>query len=149
MSTGTKLHLHDIPELRAALERIHSEKTQTQLIEWSIKLSDHLFALVGYDHLADPAIQESFWVVQLLQNGQAGVPEVRRAGFQVHRLAKACTNPVLQAVLRAAGHAVSTGHMREHAMVASDYAILTLNRMLPDELGPVRAERLWQIAAFT
>lgn len=44
--------------------------------------------------------------------------DVRRAGFKVHELARACTGPILQAALRAAGQAVGTGHMQEHAMVS-------------------------------
>ena len=43
------------------------------------------------------------------------------------------------------GQAVATGHMREHAMVASDYAIKVINLLFPNNVNAVKQERLWQI----
>jgi len=43
------------------------------------------------------------------------------------------------------GHAVSAGHMKEHAMVASDYAVKVINLLHPDNMDAVKKERLWQI----
>ncbi|MBQ6222879.1 MAG: hypothetical protein IJJ44_09750 [Solobacterium sp.] len=35
--------------------------------------------------------------------------------------------------------------MREHAMVASDYAVKVINMLYPDHMDMVITERLWQI----
>ena len=47
--------------------------------------------------------------------------------------------------LRVVGHAVACAHMREHAMVASDYAVKVISLLHPDCMESVREERLWQI----
>ncbi len=43
------------------------------------------------------------------------------------------------------GHAVAAGHMKEHAMVASDYAVKVINLKYPMDMEAVKKERLWQI----
>ncbi len=60
-------------------------------------------------------------------------------------MAKASGNPAVCAGLRVAGHAVAAAHMREHAMVASDYAVKVISLLHPDCMDAVRKERLWQI----
>lgn len=50
-----------------------------------------------------------------------------------------------QTVLRVVGQAVATGHMREHAMVSSDYAVKVINLLFPNDINAVRQERFWQI----
>jgi hypothetical protein len=74
--------------------------------------------------------------------------DVRQAGFEVHKLAKVCNDPIIKAALRVAGQAVGTGHMREHAMVASDYAVKAINLKYLNNINAVKAERERQIAAL-
>lgn len=145
MSTKAKIRIDDIPELRAALDVRYQGKTQVQLAQWALHLAEHILELVGYDYVADPVIQSAFAANKLWQTGAARMHDVRQAGFKVHQLAKANDDPVMQAALRVAGQAVGTGHMREHAMVASDYAIKTINLKYPNDINAVKAEREWQI----
>jgi hypothetical protein len=146
--TKAKIKIDDIPELRAALDAIYETKTQTQLAQWALKLAEHALSLAGYVYQDDPVIQEGFAVNRLWQSGKARMFDVRQAGFKVHQLAKSCNDPVVEAALRVAGQAVGTGHMREHAMVASDYAIKTVNLIYPNDMDRVMAERQWQIASL-
>ena len=60
-------------------------------------------------------------------------------------MARASGNAIARAAWRVAGHAVATAHMREHAMVASDYAVQVVSLLHPDSMDEVRKERLWQI----
>lgn len=149
MPTKAKIKIDDLPELRAALDALYQEKTQLQLARWALALAEHILPLAGCGAGAIPAVQEGFDVNRRWQAGEARVHEVRQAGLRVHRLAKACSDPVIQAALRAAGQAIGTGHMREHAMVAADYAIKTVNLKYPKDMDAVRAEREWQIAALS
>lgn len=71
--------------------------------------------------------------------------DVRQAGFEIHRLAREYEDKIIQNALRVVGQAVSTGHMKEHAMVASDYAIKVVNLMYPNDINKATEERLWQI----
>ena len=52
--------------------------------------------------------------------------DVRQAGFRIHKIARENNSEIKKTALRAAGQAVASGHMREHAMVASDYAVKTI-----------------------
>lgn len=145
MPTKVKISINDIPELRAALDLIYAEKTQLQLAQWALNLAEHILTLVGYNYEADPVIQNGFDINRLWQTGTARMFDVRQEGFKVHQLAKSCNDPVQQVALRVAGQAVGTGHMREHAMVASDYAIKAINLKYPGDISAVKEEREWQI----
>ncbi len=71
--------------------------------------------------------------------------DVRQAGFKIHQLAKSSQDIVTQTALRVVGQAVAAGHMREHAMVSSDYAVKVINLLFPNDINAVRQERFWQI----
>lgn len=145
MPTKVKIEINDIPEFRVALDSIYEAKTQIQLAQWALKLAEHILSLVGYPYGNDPVIQNGFYINRQWQTGAARMFDVRQAGFKVHQLAKACNDPIIQAALRVAGQAIGTGHMQEHAMVASDYAIRVINLKYPGDIGAVKAEREWQI----
>ncbi len=72
-------------------------------------------------------ILHGFSVNEAWQEGEARIHEVRQAGFEIHGLAKEQEEEFVKTALRVVGHAVGAGHMREHAMVASDYAIKAIN----------------------
>lgn len=148
MSTTPKIKIEDNSPLRSTLDAIYAERSQHELAKWSLSMATHVFALTGYDVDEFPTVLEALAVNEAWQRAEARVHEVRQAGFWIHELAKATTDPLLQAVLRVAGQAVGTGHMREHAMVASDYAIKAVNLLHPGDSNAVARERQWQIAAL-
>lgn len=110
-----------------------------------LKLAEHVLDLIQYAGPGDNIIREGFLVNKRWQNGTARMDDVRQTSFKIHRLAKASEDIVVSSALRAAGHAVAAGHMRQHAMVASDYAVKVINLLYPDNMDAVRQERLWQI----
>ncbi|MEA5078065.1 MAG: hypothetical protein VB013_05800 [Anaerolineaceae bacterium] len=147
--TKVKIKINDIPELRTSLDAIYETKTQIELAQWALNLAQHILTIVGYDYeAATSVIQNGFTTNRQWQSGTARMFDVRQAGFKVHQLAKICDDPVIQAAIRVAGQAVGTGHMREHAMVASDYAIKTINLKYPNDINAVRTEREWQITTL-
>ena len=148
MSTRVKIKISDNTELRAELDVIYEKKTQVQLARWAISLAKHVLVAVNYDYKNCETIQEGFTVNEKWQIGEARMFDVRQAGFKVHKLAKECPDPVIQAALRVVGQAVGTGHMKEHAMVASDYAIKAINLKYPEDMEAVTEERKWQITAL-
>jgi hypothetical protein len=148
MPTKVKIRIDDIPELRYTLDELYEKRTQIELAQWALKIAEHIFEMVGYDYSNDRVIQEGFYINRQWQAGTARMFDVRQTGFKVHQLAKTCDNPIVQTALRVAGQAVGTGHMREHAMVASDYAIKVVNLMYPGNTAAIKAERVWQIKAL-
>jgi hypothetical protein len=145
MPTKPKIKIQDCPQLRQQLEQLSEQTSQLILAQWSLKLAAHILERIGFDYQNNAVIQRAFAANQAWQQGNARVHDVRQAGFQVHRLAKSCEDTVVQSALRVAGQAVGTGHMREHAMVASDYAVKVMNLKYPGDMGVVAEEREWQI----
>lgn len=145
IATIAKIKIKDIVELRRKLDQIYEDRSQIDLAKWALQLSKHIFSLIEYDYENESVIVEGFTTNEKWQIGEARMHDVRQAGFKVHKLARESKDTVLQAALRVAGQAIGTGHMREHAMVASDYAIKVVNLKDPNDLEAVKELREWQI----
>ena len=148
MSTRVKIKINDNMELRSQLDEIYEKRSKVQMSQWAISLAKHILEFVNYDYHNCEVIQDGFKTNERWQKGEARMHDVRQAGFKIHKIAKDCPDLVIQTALRVTGHAVSTGHMKEHAMVASDYAIKLINLMFPKDMGAVTRERKWQLAAL-
>lgn len=145
IATIAKIKIKDIVELRRKLDQIYEDKSQIDLAKWALYLSKYVFSLIEYDYENESAIADGFTTNEKWQIGEARMHDVRQSGFIVHKLARESKDTVLQAALRVAGQAIGTGHMREHAMVASDYAIKVVNLKYPNDMAAVKELREWQI----
>lgn len=105
--------------------------------------------ITSYPNSENEIIKRGFTTNEAWQKGEARMHDVRQAGFKIHALAREQTNEVNKTVLRVIGQAIGTGHMREHAMVASDYAIKVINLISPDNQQAVVEERKWQIKSLS
>lgn len=90
-------------------------------------------------------IENGFRINELWQKGDATLHEVRQAGFKIHQVARQCKSEITKNAIRACGQAVGVGHMREHAMVCSDYAIKTIQLAFPGQIDKISQERKWQL----
>lgn len=145
MSTRVKIKIADDAELRNVLDAEYEMSSQIELCKYALLLATHILTMAGYQDMDNAVIKEGYLTNQKWQEGNARMHDVRQAGFRIHKMAKACENIVLQNALRVAGQAVATGHMREHAMVASDYAVKVVNLLSPADMDAVKQERTWQI----
>lgn len=143
--TTRKITIQDDDHLRAALDARYAQTDPVTLAKWALALAEHLIVQIGLEASQFPAIAAGFAVNEQWQRGAARMHDVRQAGFAIHRLAKAQTTELGTTIFRVIGQAVATGHMREHAMVASDYAIKVVNLQYPGDLKKVTAERQSQI----
>lgn len=145
MATRTKIKISDDIELRRILDDEYEKSSQTKLCKYALLLATHILTAIEYDDIDNSTIKEGYAVNESWQKGTARMHDVRQAGFQIHRLAKNSKNIVTQAAFRVVGQAVAAGHMPEHAMVASDYAVKVINLLFPNDVNAVKQERLWQI----
>lgn len=143
--TRTKFKISDDIELRRILDDEYEKSSQVKLCKYALLLATHILTTIDYDDMDNPIIKAGHAVNESWQKGNARMHDVRQAGFQIHQLAKNSQNIVTQTALRVVGQAVAAGHMPEHAMVASDYAIKVINLLYPNDINAVRQERLWQI----
>lgn len=145
MATKAKIKITDDPALRARLDAEYAQTSQTDLCRYALLLARHILTAVHIDPTDSAVLQAGFAVNESWQAGKARMHDVRQAAFQIHQVAKGCPNSAARAAWRTAGHAVATGHMPEHAMVASDYAVLTINILQNKDPHAAAQERAWQI----
>lgn len=145
MATRTKIKISDDNELRKILDDEYEKSSQVKLCKYALLLATHILMVIGYKDIDNPIIKAGYAVNENWQKGNARMHDVRQAGFQIHQLAKNSQDIITQTALRVVGQAVATGHMREHAMVSSDYAVKVINLLFPNDINAVRQERSWQI----
>ena len=143
--TIKKIKIVDNNELRNEIDKIYSSQNQIALAKWSLELAKHIIELTHLDTYKYPEIQEGFNINELWQKGKARMHEVRQSSFKIHRIARVQSDELTKTILRVIGHAVASGHMKEHSMVASDYAVKIINLLYNNDLEKVTEERLWQL----
>jgi hypothetical protein len=65
----------------------------------------------------------------------------KQTGFKIHKIARKCDSEIKKIALRVTGQAVASGHMKEHAMVASDYAVKTMGLISSNDMDAITSER--------
>ena len=143
--TKPKIKILDNSDLRTEIYKEFENTDQISLANWSICCTQHIIHCAKVEKIDLSVIKNGFEVNRLWQKGNATVHDVRQAGFKIHSIAKQNKTELAKTVIRAAGQAVAVGHMKEHAMVCSDYAIKTIGLAFPDEKNKITEERKWQL----
>lgn len=118
------------------------KKTHQLLTRWAADCAEHVLYLFTKFHPDDerPALaieQARAWV-----RGEISVGLARQAAFQAHAAAREAGSLVSEAAARAAGQAVSTPHMADHAPGAAYYATKAVRLFAGVEAA--QAEYAWQ-----
>jgi hypothetical protein len=145
MTTKVKIKIKDNSELRAKIDELYEKTDQVDLAKWSILLAKHILDIVNIDYSSIDEIASGFATNELWQIGKARMYDVRQSGFKIHKLARECDSEIKKTALRVVGQAVSSGHMREHAMVASDYSVKTIGLISCNDINDITHEREWQL----
>lgn len=145
MITKTKIKIDDVTELRALLDKEYVDAGQIELSKYAILLAKHILELTQYKNINNTAITDGLVVIEKWQRGNAKVKDIRQASFKLHDIARACTESIDKVTFRIIGQAIAVAHMKEHAMVASDYSVKLINLLFPNDITSVKQERLWQI----
>lgn len=145
MATKAKIKIKDDIELRKEIDELYETMDQISLAKWSLSIAKHILKIVDIDYKRVDEIVEGFRINELWQVKEARMHDVRQAGFKIHKVARECDSEIKKAALRVAGQAVGSGHMKEHAIVASDYAIKTIGLINSNNREAITLEREWQL----
>ncbi|MBK5242723.1 putative immunity protein [Clostridium sp.] len=145
MTTKVKIKIIDNSELRVEIDELYEKMSQVALAKWSLLMAKHILDIAGIDYNSIDAIVDGFMVNELWQTGNGRMHDVRQAGFKIHKIARECESEIKKTAFRVTGQAVASGHMREHAMVASDYAIKTIDLISSNDIDAITFEREWQL----
>ena len=137
-----KVAIWDDSEKRLELEQILDRLLQKELARWALENSQDFLSLIdiGDEGEKNKIIRQAYEAFDArLRN------ELRKAGFAVNLLSKNAQNQLAKYAARVFVQAISTAHMRGHAIVSADYAIKVRNLQEADKLELVRQEREKQI----
>ncbi len=144
-----KIKIADDDLLRNEIVRAMADKSQHALSVWTMGCVLHMTDYLNRELINDPRYEQAVGTILQWQNGNAAVKEVRAAGFDVHALAREVTDPVSKCILRAVGQAVGVGHMKEHAIVCTDYIIKAINLLAKNDTAMITKEREYQLRLLT
>lgn len=143
MSSIAKIKITDDKETRHKIDQLVDTCNQITLCKWGLLIAKRMLVFVEEEFFDCEVIQEGFHIQEQRQLGLVRMYDVRQAGFKIHEIARMCKTDTAKYATRCAGQAVGIGHMREHAMVCSDYAIKTLNANHAS-MDDIQKERTWQ-----
>ncbi len=143
--TIRKIKIVDNDEIRNKIDRIYEEQNKITLAKWSLEIAKHIIEISNLDVNKFPEINEGFKINELSQISEVRMYDVRQAGFKIHKIAREQTDELMKTIFRVIGQAIGSGHMKEHSMVTSDYAIKVINLLYGNDLEKVTEERNWQL----
>ena len=146
LMTIRKINLLDDDELRNRIDALYEIQPQITIAKWSLEIAKRSICICNICENSFPEVAEGFRINEMWQAGKARMHEVRQAGFAIHKVARAQTDELLTVTFRVIGQAVASGHMKEHGMVASYYAIKLINLIYPCDMSKVIEERQWQLS---
>lgn len=135
--------IQDDVEQREELQKIFESKTHKAMVKYSLLLGSHIMELTDTQPCEE--ITQAYEISQNWLDGKAKSAEARAAAIKIHRLAHNEEDPVMEKVYRIMVQVAATPHVKNHALIASDYAIKLINTMYPDNAKEVSRERETQI----
>lgn len=142
---NSKIFIVDDEEIRRKLVDVIEDQSKILVSKWAIKNALRIFNLIGYDFNSDDFIKRGIEYNKKCNDKLISVNELRTIGFEIHRHAKKQGNEIIKLALRAFGHAISTAHMKNHAIVSSDYTIKVFNLLYENNFEIALKERLTQL----
>ena len=126
--TVRKIKIIDDDIIRNKIDQLYEKQEQIILAKWSLEMAKHIIEITNFDISKYSEIEE---------------------GFKIHKTARIQQNELDKNIVRVIGQAVASGHMREHSMVTSDYAIKVINILYNNDTEKIKEERLWQLEKLT
>lgn len=146
-NSGLIRKIDDIPELKNQLITLSELKTHLQLSNYGLLLAEHILLISGMEMTNE--ISDCFIALKRWQNKEIKFPEALEVAGNLNRLALNESDAIKVKVLRAFGQLAAIPHVRWHALVASEYAVVIVNLLYPKSLDKVKEERINQIKMMT
>ena len=113
------------------------------LAAWAADCAERVLPLFVSQHPADNRPWQAIEAARAWSRGEITVGEARAASVAAHAAARQAEEGAARFVARAAGHAVATAHMADHAPGAAIYAIQAI-RAATNKQEAVVQEHSWQ-----
>lgn len=143
VNSGLIRKIDDLPELKNKLITLSESKTHLEMSKYALLLGEHLLKIAGIERSL--AIEECFTINRKWQNKEVKFQDALQVAGKMNRLARDEKNPIHAKVLRAMGQVAATPHVKWHALVVSEYAIVITNLLYPQNFDKIKEEREFQI----
>ncbi|MGB4589067.1 MAG: putative immunity protein [Clostridiaceae bacterium] len=143
VNSGLIRKIEDIPELKNMLITLSESKTHVEMSKYALLLAEHLLNMTGTERTE--VIEDCFSVNIKWQNKEVKFQDALKVAGKLNTLAREEKNLIRAKVFRAMGQVAATPHVRWHALVVSEYAIVLINLLYPQNFDKVREEREFQI----
>lgn len=140
-----KIKIKDDEKLREEIDKVYQTSSRQILAKWAVNTAIRIMEKAGIDYSCINEVQEGIRVNGLWQKGQARIYDVRQIALRVNSLCKTAATEIEKTVLRTAMHAIASGHMGEHSIVASDYAVKAINLIYQNDPCAISREREAQL----
>ncbi len=116
------------------------------LAQWAADCAEHVLPLFSKQFPKDPRPQQAIEIARAWSRGEATVGAARTASVNAHAAAREVDAGAARFVARAAGHAVATAHMADHAPGAAMYALKAVKAATNEQEADtaVSQEHQWQ-----
>lgn len=121
-----------------SLERHHL------LALWAAGCAERVLPLFREAHPDDDGPERAIEAARAWTNARISVSEARKASVTAHASARTANEGAARYAARAAGHAVATAHMADHAPGAATYAFKAVRVAFDDQRAIEEHE--WQVA---
>ena len=139
--------IDDDLSLRSQLIQLAETKSHQALCDYGLALATHLIDL---SQLQSSALTEAcFTILHRWKNHEVPFQEALEIAGQFNDLARNEPDPIKVKAYRALGQIAAIPHVRWHALVASEYAIVMINLMYPGDKDRVTSKRQFQIDLLT
>ena len=135
--------IDDVLELKHELISLSETKTHLELSDYGLRLAEHLLELSRLEKTE--IIDSCFQVIKKWQIKEAKVKDALDVAGQLNDLARDEKDSIKAKALRGLGQISAIPHVRWHALVASEYAVVIINLKYPNDMDKVREEREFQI----
>ena len=143
VNSGLIRKIDDIPELKNKLITLSELKTHVEMSKYALLLAEHILNVTGIERSA--IIEECFTINRKWQDREVKFQDALEIAGMINRLAREEKNLIKAKALRAMGQVAATPHVKWHALVASEYAIVIINLMYPKNFDKIKEERELQI----
>lgn len=143
VNSGLIRKIDDLPELKNKLIMLSESKSHVEMSKYAILLGDHILKITGVER--SEVIDECFEINVRWQKKEVKFQEALRIAGKMNRLAREEKNPIHAKGYRAMGQLAATPHVRWHALVVSEYAVVLINLLYPQDIDKVKEEREFQI----
>lgn len=143
-----KISITDNLDKRTEREEILETLPQKDLAKWAFENARRFidYIDIGNEEFKESIINSSSDVFFRRIDNEVNTYNLRQAGFLANTLAKKSINEISKLSARVFAQAISTGHMRGHAIVSSDYAVKVQNLISDADVSTTERDEQIKIA---